>query len=99
MSSPLLFLIACLIWGSTFWAITLQLGDVAPAISVVYRFGLASATLFAWCALRGDTLRLPLALRKNGCCCKAWPRLPSAMCAPTARSNTWSLPSSACCSR
>ena len=64
MSSPLLFIIACLIWGSTFWAITLQLGDVAPAVSVVYRFGLASATLFAWCALRGDTLRLPWRAQK-----------------------------------
>ncbi|KAB8043787.1 DMT family transporter [Janthinobacterium aquaticum] len=59
MSSPFLFITACLIWGSTFWAITLQLGDVAPAVSVVYRFGLASATLFAWCALRGDRLLLP----------------------------------------
>ena len=46
MSSPLLFVIACLIWGSTFWAITLQLGEVAPAVSVAYRFGLASAALF-----------------------------------------------------
>ena len=43
MSSPLLFVIASLIWGSTFWAITLQLGEVAPAVSIVYRFGLASA--------------------------------------------------------
>jgi drug/metabolite transporter (DMT)-like permease len=59
MSSPILFAIACLIWGSTFWAITLQLGDIAPAVSVVYRFGLASGVLFAWCALRGDRLRLP----------------------------------------
>lgn len=59
MSSPLLFLSACLIWGSTFFAITLQLGTVPPAVSVVYRFGLASATLFAWCLLRGDRLRLP----------------------------------------
>jgi drug/metabolite transporter (DMT)-like permease len=59
MSSPILFAIACLIWGSTFWAITLQLGDIAPAVSVVYRFGLASAVLFAWCLLRGDRLRLP----------------------------------------
>lgn len=59
MSSPLLFAIAALIWGSTFWAITLQLGEVAPAVSVVYRFGLASATLFTWCLLRGDRLRLP----------------------------------------
>jgi drug/metabolite transporter (DMT)-like permease len=59
MSSPLLFVIASLIWGSTFWAITLQLGEVAPAVSIVYRFGLASATLFAWCLVRGDRLRLP----------------------------------------
>jgi drug/metabolite transporter (DMT)-like permease len=59
MPSPLLFAIAALIWGSTFWAITLQLGEVAPAISVVYRFGLASATLFALCHWRGDRLRLP----------------------------------------
>lgn len=59
MSSPVLFAIASLIWGSTFWAITLQLGDVAPAVSVTYRFALASAALFAWCALRGDRLTLP----------------------------------------
>lgn len=59
MSSPLLFVIASLIWGSTFWAITLQLGEVAPSVSVVYRFGLASAVLFAWCLARGDKLRLP----------------------------------------
>jgi drug/metabolite transporter (DMT)-like permease len=59
MSSPLLFAIASLIWGSTFFAITLQLGEVAPAVSVVYRFGLASAVLFGWCLLRGHTLRLP----------------------------------------
>ncbi|MBJ7308947.1 DMT family transporter [Rugamonas sp. CCM 8940] len=59
MSSPLLFLTACLIWGSTFFAITLQLGEVAPAVSVAYRFGLAAAVLFAWCRLRGDRLLLP----------------------------------------
>ncbi len=59
MSSPLLFVIASLIWGSTFWAITLQLGEVPPAVSVAYRFGIAAATLFAWCLLRGDRLRLP----------------------------------------
>lgn len=59
MSSPLLFAIASLIWGSTFWAITLQLGEVPPAVSVVYRFAIAAATLFACCLLRGDRLRLP----------------------------------------
>ena len=59
MSSPLLFAIASLIWGSTFWAITLQLGEVSPEVSVVYRFALASAALFAWCLVRGQRLRLP----------------------------------------
>ncbi|SHH51021.1 DMT family transporter [Massilia sp. CF038] len=59
MSSPLLFAIASLIWGSTFWAITVQLGEVAPAVSVVYRFGLASATLFLVCLARGQKLSLP----------------------------------------
>jgi len=38
MPSSLLFIIASLIWGSTFWAITQQLGEVAPAVSVAYRF-------------------------------------------------------------
>ena len=59
MPSPLLFLLASLIWGSTFWAITLQLGAVPPAVSVVYRFALAAATLFGFCLVRGDRLRLP----------------------------------------
>jgi drug/metabolite transporter (DMT)-like permease len=59
MPSPLLFIIASLIWGSTFWAITLQLGEVPPAVSVAYRFGLASATLFILCLVRGGRLRLP----------------------------------------
>jgi len=59
MPSSLLFTIAALIWGSTFWAITLQLGQVPPSVSVVYRFALASVTLFAICLVRGDRLRLP----------------------------------------
>lgn len=59
MSSPVLFIIASLIWGSTFWAITLQLGHVAPAVSVAFRFFLAAAALFAICLVRRDSLRLP----------------------------------------
>ena len=59
MSSPILFTIASLIWGSTFWAITLQLGEVPPAVSVAYRFGLASAVLFAYCLFRTGRLHLP----------------------------------------
>ena len=59
MPSSLLFVIASLIWGSTFYAITLQLGEVPPTVSVVYRFALAALTLFTICILRGDRLRLP----------------------------------------
>ncbi|MDN4036829.1 DMT family transporter [Massilia sp. YIM B02443] len=59
MSSPVLFTLASLIWGSTFWAITLQLGHTPPAVSVAYRFFLAAATLFAICIVRRDSLRLP----------------------------------------
>jgi len=59
MSSPVLFIVASLIWGSTFWAITLQLGHVAPAVSVAYRFFLAAAALFAICLARRDSLVLP----------------------------------------
>ncbi|MFL6634110.1 MAG: DMT family transporter [Massilia sp.] len=59
MPSYALFTIASLIWGSTFFAITLELGEVPPAVSVVYRFALASLTLFAFSLLRGDKLRLP----------------------------------------
>jgi drug/metabolite transporter (DMT)-like permease len=72
MPSSLLFVAACLIWGSTFWAITLQLGDISPAVSIVYRFALASSVLFAWCFLRGDKLRLSWAAQRwtilQGCC-------------------------------
>ena len=58
MSSPAtLFAIAALIWGSTWLAITFQLGVVEPEVSVVYRFALAAAILFAWCGARGQRLR------------------------------------------
>jgi drug/metabolite transporter (DMT)-like permease len=50
--------VTAVIWGTTWFAITLQLGVVDPIASLVYRFGLASVLLFAWCALRGERLAL-----------------------------------------
>lgn len=47
-----------LAWGTTWFAITFQLGVVDPVISVTYRFALAAALLFAWCLLRGESLKL-----------------------------------------
>ncbi|HVU24111.1 MAG TPA: EamA family transporter [Opitutus sp.] len=52
-----LYLTAVLIWGSTWFAITFQLGRVPPEVSVAYRFALASALLFAWCGLKRLRLR------------------------------------------
>lgn len=52
-----LFATCVLIWGSTWLAITFQLGNVAPEMSVGYRFLLASAALFAWCHWRRMPLR------------------------------------------
>jgi drug/metabolite transporter (DMT)-like permease len=50
--------VCTLAWGTTWFAITLQFGVVDPVISVVYRFALAAALLFAWCALRGERIWL-----------------------------------------
>jgi drug/metabolite transporter (DMT)-like permease len=52
-----LFAIATLIWGSTWLAITFQLGVVAAEASVVYRFALAALMLAAWCLASGRSLR------------------------------------------
>jgi drug/metabolite transporter (DMT)-like permease len=57
MGPTSLFAIASLIWGSTWLAITFQLGVVAPEASVVYRFALAAAVLALWCLLTGRSLR------------------------------------------
>ena len=57
-----LFLYAAtvLIWGSTWVAIAFQLGEVAPEVSLVYRFGLASLTLLLYAAVTRTSVRLPL---------------------------------------
>ncbi len=50
--------VCALIWGTTWFAITLQLGPVDPIVSIVWRFGLAAAVLFAFCAATRRPLRL-----------------------------------------
>jgi len=54
-----LFALASLIWGSTWLAITFQLGVVAPEASVVYRFALAAGMLALWCLATGKSLSFP----------------------------------------
>jgi drug/metabolite transporter (DMT)-like permease len=61
-SSTRLFAVAVAIWGTTWIAITFQLGRAPPEVSVALRFALASAILFGWCRLRGLRLRFPPAV-------------------------------------
>lgn len=51
MKNLILFSIPTLIWGSTWLAITFQLGVVDPLVSVFYRFLLAAIILFIYCSL------------------------------------------------
>lgn len=53
MHNILLYAITVLIWGSTWFVITFQLGVVDPLVSIAYRFGLAAIILLAFLALRG----------------------------------------------
>jgi drug/metabolite transporter (DMT)-like permease len=60
LSNLQLFVVAVAIWGSTWLAITYQLGKVAPEASVFYRFLLGSVLIFAYCLARGLPLRYKL---------------------------------------
>jgi drug/metabolite transporter (DMT)-like permease len=53
----LFFIIPCMIWGSTWFAIKFQLGQVDPLVSVVYRFLIAGLLLMGYSALRKLNLR------------------------------------------
>lgn len=56
MQNLALYLLTSLIWGSTWLAITFQLGKVDPEFSIVYRFALAAVLLIGYTRLR----RLPM---------------------------------------
>lgn len=60
-SNYALFIIPALIWGSTWYVITYQLGVVDPLVSVSYRFGLASIVLFGYARVK----RLSLSYTKQ----------------------------------
>lgn len=54
-----LYALTVLIWGSTWIAITYQLGVVPEAVSLVWRFLLASLCLFAYALIRRKPILLP----------------------------------------
>ena len=53
-----LYLSTILIWGSTWLAITYQLGEVDPLVSIIYRMALGSVLLFIWCLARKIPLKI-----------------------------------------
>ncbi|MDX1369935.1 DMT family transporter [Pseudomonas sp.] len=53
-----LYLLTVLIWGTTWIAIKLQMGEVAIAVSIAYRFALAAVVLFAVLLLSGRLQKL-----------------------------------------
>jgi len=57
MTDRLLYTTVVLVWGSTWLAVTFQLGPVAPDLSVAYRFALAAALLLVFCVVSRRPLR------------------------------------------
>lgn len=51
MKNGLLFLTPVLIWGSTWYVIKFQVGDVDPLFSVAYRFGIAGIIMLIVCRI------------------------------------------------
>jgi drug/metabolite transporter (DMT)-like permease len=58
----LLYTIVVLIWGSSWIALKLQLGPVAPEVSVLWRFSAALLILFPIVLIRRERLAFPLHL-------------------------------------
>lgn len=65
MNNTSLYALTVLIWGSTWYAITFQLGEVHPIVSVSYRFIIASAVLFAYVKLIRKKNTTPLTKRQH----------------------------------
>ncbi len=65
MKNLSLYILTVLIWGSTWYVITFQLGTVEPFLSVSYRFLLAAVILFIFCALTGR-LKVKFTPRQHG---------------------------------
>ena len=56
MANTLFYLATVLIWGSSWWAITFQIGIVPVEVSIVYRFAGAAILLAGFCLVTGRRL-------------------------------------------
>jgi len=55
-----LYSVSVLVWGLSWIAMHYQVGQVAPEVSVVWRFVIAAPVMFCIAALRGERLWFPL---------------------------------------
>lgn len=55
-----LYAVVVLVWGTSWLALHYQLGVVSPEVSLVWRFGLATAIMLAYALARGERLAFPL---------------------------------------
>jgi drug/metabolite transporter (DMT)-like permease len=56
-----LYAVSVLVWGLSWIAMHYQVGQVAPPVSIVWRFLIAAPLMFMLALLRGESLRFPLA--------------------------------------
>jgi drug/metabolite transporter (DMT)-like permease len=56
-----LYVVAVLVWGLSWIALHYQVGQVAPEVSVVWRFGIAAPLMLMFAAWRGERLAFRLA--------------------------------------
>lgn len=60
MNNTGLYILTVLIWGTTWFAIKLQVDHAPAEISILYRAVLATLCLLAWCKIKGFSLRFKL---------------------------------------
>jgi len=56
MTNVVLYITTVAVWGTSWIAVTFQLGNVAPVISVAYRFWIAAAIMIVLCLVTGRRL-------------------------------------------
>ncbi len=57
MMTFLLYSVTVLVWGTTWYAIKLQIGEASPELSIFCRATLAAVLLIGWCLIKGYSLR------------------------------------------
>jgi drug/metabolite transporter (DMT)-like permease len=60
MNNIFLYAVTVIVWGSSWIAITFQIGEVPEQMSIAYRFFLAALIMYVFCRLTGRRIRFTL---------------------------------------